>query len=646
MKKPLNSLQTNLLKGLISVSLLLPCLSYGLQFELGETDILLDSTISIGGTYRLGDQDPDLIGTSNGGNLYSLNSDDGNLNFDKGWVSQAVKMTNDLEINGDNIGAFFRVTSFYDFEVTGTEMPFRDLSQKGYRQVGSDVDLLDAFLYWNVDAGEMPLDFRIGSQVLSWGESTFIQNGINAINPIDVAKIRIPGAELKEALIPVPMLSVSLGLTENITLEAFYQWKWEKTLLEPNGSYFSANDLVSEGADKVWLGFGAVPQGTPFGYVPRGQDNEGSDSGQYGIAARIYAPALNDTEFGFYYMQYNSRTPLVSSITPTGPINPDLTGPLTTVFAGAGLAPEAAQAQATGLMSLLTAYATYGPGALSAEQLAMVTAPQTQAAIDGAKRIALLTAITTANYIVEYPDGIDLFGMSFNTALGRTGWSLQGELSYRPNQPVQLDDVEMLFANMSVLEPSFGYINQFGNYFGHYEEYLSGYREKDMYQFQMTATKVFGGIFGADSMVFVAEAGYTSLPGLSDTNIRFDGPSTVTSGNPLATIAGIQPATQSLDHFATENSWGYRVVSRLEYNNLFAGINVLPSIQFAHDVDGITPLPIGNFLEGRKTMTLGVEFNYLNQWSSRIRYTNYWDVDNRNAVSDRDFVSADIKYSF
>ena len=36
--------------------------------------------------------------------------------------------------------------------------------------------------------------------MINWGESTFIQNGINVINPIDVTKFRIPGSELREAL--------------------------------------------------------------------------------------------------------------------------------------------------------------------------------------------------------------------------------------------------------------------------------------------------------------------------------------------------------------------------------------------------------------------------------------------------------------
>jgi len=42
--------------------------------------------------------------------------------------------------------------------------------------------------------------------VVSWGESTFIQGGMNVINPVDVSKLRVAGAELKEAFNGVNMI--------------------------------------------------------------------------------------------------------------------------------------------------------------------------------------------------------------------------------------------------------------------------------------------------------------------------------------------------------------------------------------------------------------------------------------------------------
>ena len=47
---------------------------------------------------------------------------------------------------------------------------------------------------------------------------------------------------------------------------------------------------------------------------------EPDDSGQVGIALRYYSEALNDTEFGFYYINHHSRLPLGSGVygTPDG----------------------------------------------------------------------------------------------------------------------------------------------------------------------------------------------------------------------------------------------------------------------------------------------------------------------------------------
>ena len=75
-------------------------------------------------------------------------------------------------------------------------------------------------------------------------------------------------------------------------------------------------------------------------------------------------------------------------------------------------------------------------------------------------------------------------------------------------------------------------------------------------------------------------------------------------------------------------------------------MNFPPSVAFVHDVKGVTPLPLGNFIAGRKSITLAGEFTFQNSWSMELRYVNYFGAGNYNLLSDRDFVSATIKYSF
>ena len=71
-----------------------------------------------------------------------------------------------------------------------------------------------------------------------------------------------------------------------------------------------------------------------------------------------------------------------------------------------------------------------------------------------ARRRALATHeyAQTARYFTEYPEDIQLFGVSFNTQLGTTGIALQGEVSYRMDVPLQFDDVEFLFAALTPFE--------------------------------------------------------------------------------------------------------------------------------------------------------------------------------------------------
>ena len=114
--------------------------------------------------------------------------------------------------------------------------------------MGQNVEVLDAYATAAFDAGGMPVDLRLGRHVLNWGESTFIPNGINAINHFDVSKLRLPGSELREALLPVGLASVAVAPTDTLSVEGFYQFEWKETEIDPVGSYFSSTDYVGPGA--------------------------------------------------------------------------------------------------------------------------------------------------------------------------------------------------------------------------------------------------------------------------------------------------------------------------------------------------------------------------------------------------------------
>jgi hypothetical protein len=117
----------------------------------------------------------------------------------------------------------------------------------------------------------------------------------------------------------------------------------------------------------------------------------------------------------------------------------------------------------------------------------------------------------------------------------------------------------------------------------------------------------------------------------------------------MATAANVvdlrNPITEP-DGFADDFSWGYRVAARADYYNAIGPVTVSPRFGWAHDVSGTTPGPGGAFIDGRKKLTLGVAFNYLNEWLFDLSYTSYSGGGRYNLLYDRDFYAASVRYSF
>ncbi|MCD6467737.1 MAG: DUF1302 family protein [Thermoplasmata archaeon] len=120
--------------------------AHSFQFEYGDLQGNLDTTLSYGLSWRVEKRDSDLVGIASGGNAYSVNGDDGNLNYDRGLVSNVSKITSELELNYQNFSAFIRGTAFYDFENERSSRDRISLTGEALNLVGSDIDLLDAYI--------------------------------------------------------------------------------------------------------------------------------------------------------------------------------------------------------------------------------------------------------------------------------------------------------------------------------------------------------------------------------------------------------------------------------------------------------------------------------------------------------------------
>ena len=650
--------------------LLVPALAVGsfpwggeaeaLEFGSGEVEASLDTTVSYGATFRVADRDPELAADVNG--------NDGDLNYKTGIVSNAFKFTSEFDLGYGDFGLFVRGSGFFDFENESGTRERTPLSAKAKRMVGKDIELLDAYATGTFDLGEVTADLRAGKHVLNWGESTFIQGGVNAINPFDVSKLRVPGAELREALVAVPLVSTVLEFPVGLSMEGFYQLAWDKTEIDPVGSYFSVTDYVGPGASRavvpvsgitdVGFGFGPLTQAINadlarvrlsqldfdpnFANVFRGADRNPADSGQFGVALRYLAEQLNETEFGFYFVNYHSRLPTVSAITGTrtgvqaglaaaGAVAGLPTSPSNTTRA---VTPAVTQAVTAAVTAAVRA-GQIAPEAAQAEIEKQVSDQVGSRISSIAGALAVDRYAKTASYFIEYPEDIQLFGLSFNTGLGTTGWALQGEYSFRKDQPLQRAE-RALFAEG--LTPVLRFLRtthsdytpptpaNVGEYLAAYQPAkVQGYIKRNVSQTQATATRVFGPTLGADSLIFLTEVAVMhvhDMPKQADTPIE-------------------SPAAGS-DADAT--SWGYRIASRLDYNNAIGAVNLFPYLQFQHDVSGDSPSPSGSFVQGRTALTVGVRASYLTSWEANLGYTSF--SGRRNELRDRDFVAATVKYSF
>src|SRR5690554_3609287 len=285
-----------------------------INFYIGEIEGSFDSSLSVGASWSAASRDKKFIGNANGGTGYTQTGDDGRLNFKKGdSFSKIFKGLHDLELRYKDSGLFVRGKYWYDFKLQDQNLRHpdpqkRSISNKGRKEGAKarGAEILDAFVYHNYSILDQPGTVRLGKQVVSWGESTFIMNSINSINPIDVSAFRRPGAELKEGLIPVNMLFVSQNLTDQLSMEAFYQLSWKQTVIDNCGTFFSGADVASDGCndnyhildreltdalstidrmDPVLLKQLGIEYSSDEGLmVPRGKDNKAGDSGQWGTA--------------------------------------------------------------------------------------------------------------------------------------------------------------------------------------------------------------------------------------------------------------------------------------------------------------------------------------------------------------------------
>lgn len=286
-----------------------------LQFQYGDFELDVDTTLGYAAQWRVQGQDKDMLQP-----FVDSNLDDGNRNFDTGLVSSRASAL--LEVAGHyNSWAFLLSgNTFYD-EVYRDKKT--DMDEFGYQTYnngtvrsgnvklgdfpedtrdhhGADYRLLDAYVQTQFDLGQQAGSLRLGRQVISWGESTFFQ-GVNSMqNPVDAVVAQAPGAEVKEILLPAGAAYFQASISDSWNTELYYQYEWEATELPGVGSYFSTSDITGPGAERLLFA---------NTNVPRAKTEKAADDGQWGAALRYFTE--NGNELALFYVNAHARTPLV-----------------------------------------------------------------------------------------------------------------------------------------------------------------------------------------------------------------------------------------------------------------------------------------------------------------------------------------------
>lgn len=351
------------------------------------------------------------------------------------------------------------------------------------RQLVADVQLLEFNFYGKapLPLTDKELSFKIGRQTVNWGESTLLViNSINQAQPVNTNNLYRVGFQLEEVFTPINMVFASFEPYTNATIEAFYQLEWQPVEIPAPGSFFSFVDVGTQNlGDYVNLSFGGSADDVdkvglfldnPLSLVTattanvtRAPDREPDGFGQYGFAFKNYFEEFNGgTELSFYFMNYHSKLPYVSFLTgqpscaraegnalginarntadllrtcPRLPafVDPDANAQFTAdalgyitanpaVIADLGIGPAALP----GLLTLLGA------------NVDRSGTPVTDVVYDD------LVKLDSGPFFFDYPKNIKMFGVSFNTTLG--DYSIQGEVAYRPNLPVQVSVIDVAFA--------------------------------------------------------------------------------------------------------------------------------------------------------------------------------------------------------
>lgn len=470
------------------------------------------------------------------------------------------------------------------------------------------------------------------------------------------------------------------------------------------GSYaVIAEGQYPEDPDGLWFSEGVtgfISNSHRTVFLPDEEFGAPRDDGQFGLRAKWFLPNFNNgTELGFYFANYHSRLPYASVIA-----TPDSCLRDSEDFANAINDCEGFNAASNRGQAEPLAPARCDPRVCDADYLRREPLPIDRLGVflDYPEDIQMygFSFNTTAggwSFAGEYayrpnlPAQVLLSDVVFaglQPAIGRVQLPFTGAGAFVPD-PVNAPATAARFAALlqdfaaagdpgasnaalpaaETIFPSYlaayrGYDN--GTPASHPNDidggqYIPGYERLKVGQFALTALQLFStNPFASDDLLAVFEVGFTHVVDMPKKGeLYFQGAGDIShpspgadgtggAGQPGCTANGcegrINP-TQQTQGFADEFSWGLRSLIQLNYSNLFdIGLTVKPTVLAFWDVDGISPSPMQNYVEGSRWIVPALFFEYDAAITGTLIYQYF--AGSRNALADRDNLTASITYAF
>ena len=284
----------------------------------GNVTVSLESTLSWTSGVRTGSPNAQLLANPNG--------DDGDRNFRHGLVENRGDILEQLDVADGNYGFHGSFAAWLD---TVYLQHNQNNSASTYNSFGSNnsftsstvnkqgrrFEPLSAYLFGSEDFGngDQNLTWRIGRQTVLWGDSLFF--GQDAIAggqaPLDLYRATtVADLQAQDLFLPTGSMYVSYTVNSLLTIQAYDNFEYEADQFPGSGSYFSANDFLSAGSQRILIA------STPFGELAsyHGRDKQPNNGfGQFGVALRSH---IGDVDVGAYYIRFDDKAPEIYAFAP------------------------------------------------------------------------------------------------------------------------------------------------------------------------------------------------------------------------------------------------------------------------------------------------------------------------------------------